>query len=57
MNIMLTDQFVATQNVARFKGKLKVETDAEKRRVLEVLLVEQQTKLAALAQAAHAVVA
>ena len=53
--IMPTDQFVATLNVAHFKAKLMVETDAEKRRVLEVLFAEEEARLAALTQAAYAV--
>ena len=48
-------RFVAAENVTLFGTKLEMETDAEKRRVLEVLLAEEQAKLAALAQSAHAV--
>jgi hypothetical protein len=50
MDIMLA-RFVAAENINRFRARLEGETDAERKRVLEVLLVEEWAKLAALAPA------
>ena len=53
MTSVLTDQFVATKNVAHFEAELKVQTDPLKRRVLEGLLADEKAKLVALAQDAQ----
>ena len=42
----MANRWIALNNIARFRGKLRVETDAEKRRVLEQLLKTEQERLA-----------
>ena len=43
-----TDRFVATANIAHFETELKVQTDPQKRRILERLLADEKAKLVAL---------
>jgi len=42
----MANRWIALNNIARFREKLRVETDAEKRRVLEQLLKTEQERLA-----------
>jgi hypothetical protein len=41
------EQFIARLNIERFRQKLESETDDTKRRMLMLLLSEEQTKFAA----------
>jgi hypothetical protein len=39
--------FIETQNIDLFKSRLKTETDSDKRRILLLLLADEEAKLAA----------
>lgn len=42
------DRFIRSENIQRFKKLLEIETDPDKRRIVEKLLAEEEAKVLSL---------